>query len=297
MSKAMLKQNLYVKGLPDSLTRDDELKKFFERFGKVKNAKVYIMDTGEKDLIGNPVFKGKGYGFVCYENQKDAATVVAKPPTELLFGDKILEVFFYEPKQTRNKKLTELKAKQDEMIKQNPFITIMPQLFGNMNFIGGLPRTPFMMGGRGMPMRGMMPGRGFPQRGRGGAGPNLYVRPPQGPPGGPGVFHGGMAGAPGPMPPRPTGPTPDMLYANGFSSVINTPDFHAQDEDEQKNRIGEFIYAYVEKSITKDPDEVAPKITGMIIDLPVRDLIDSVRTLAGLRQKVEEGLKLIEEED
>jgi RNA recognition motif-containing protein len=42
MSKALLKQNLYIKGLSELLIKDDDLKKFFEQFGKVKNAKVYL---------------------------------------------------------------------------------------------------------------------------------------------------------------------------------------------------------------------------------------------------------------
>lgn len=55
LSKALLKQNLHVKGLDPNLIKDEDLKKFFEQFGKVKNAKVFIKDTGEKDQIGNPI--------------------------------------------------------------------------------------------------------------------------------------------------------------------------------------------------------------------------------------------------
>lgn len=98
MSKALLKQNLYIKGLSELLIKDDDLKKFFEQFGKVKNAKVYLQDTGEKDPIGNPIMKGKGYGFVCFESQLAAAQVSAKTPQELVFMDRPLEVYFYEPK-------------------------------------------------------------------------------------------------------------------------------------------------------------------------------------------------------
>jgi RNA recognition motif-containing protein len=59
---------LYVKNLSENLIKDDDLKKYFEQFGKVKNAKVYLIDTLEKDPIGNPIMKGKGYGFVCFES-------------------------------------------------------------------------------------------------------------------------------------------------------------------------------------------------------------------------------------
>lgn len=63
-----MKQNLYVKNLPIDVLKDEELKKFFSQFGLVKNARVYIEETGEKDPVGNPIFKGKGYGFVCFES-------------------------------------------------------------------------------------------------------------------------------------------------------------------------------------------------------------------------------------
>lgn len=38
------------------------------------------METDEKDPIGNPIFKGKGYGFVCFESQLEAMKVAAKSP-------------------------------------------------------------------------------------------------------------------------------------------------------------------------------------------------------------------------
>jgi RNA recognition motif-containing protein len=79
---------LYVKNLPDYLIKDEELKKFFEdkikdlegKRGRVMNARVYTQETGEKDQIGNPIIKGKGYGFVCFESMIVAAKVAAMKP-------------------------------------------------------------------------------------------------------------------------------------------------------------------------------------------------------------------------
>ena len=68
LTKSLMKQNLYVKNLPIDVIKDDELFKFFSKFAKVKNARVYIQETEEKDPVGNPIFKGKGYGFVCFES-------------------------------------------------------------------------------------------------------------------------------------------------------------------------------------------------------------------------------------
>jgi len=75
LTKQLQKQNLYVKNLPETLVKDEDLKKFFEKFGRVKNAKVFVQDTGMKDAIQNPILKGKGFGFVCFETQISAALV------------------------------------------------------------------------------------------------------------------------------------------------------------------------------------------------------------------------------
>ena len=40
------------------------------------------------------------------------------------------------------------------------------------------------------------------------------------------------------------------------------------DEDSKKNSIGEFIYDSIQPLMG---DDLAPKITGMIIDLPLQD--------------------------
>lgn len=58
--------------------------------------------------------------------------------------------------------------------------------------------------------------------------------------------------------------------------------------------IGDFIYTHVEKF---SDNESAPKITGMIIDLSEQDIIQSVGSLAGLKDKIEEGKKLLNEDE
>jgi len=69
LTKALIKQNLYIKNLPPDVIKDEELFDFFNKnFGKVKNAKVYVMDSGEKNEIGDPIIVGKGFGFICFES-------------------------------------------------------------------------------------------------------------------------------------------------------------------------------------------------------------------------------------
>jgi polyadenylate-binding protein len=62
--------NLYVKEFPESWTEDD-LKKFFEKFGPLGSVKLMKDDNG----------KSKGFGFVCFEKQSDAETAVKENGT------------------------------------------------------------------------------------------------------------------------------------------------------------------------------------------------------------------------
>lgn len=57
-----------------------------------------------------------------------------------------------------------------------------------------------------------------------------------------------------------------------------------------KNSVGEFIYEFVEQIAG---DEFAPKITGMLIDLPVPEIVGYVTDYFKLQGKVNEALTLL----
>lgn len=85
-----------------------------------------------------------------------------------------------------------------------------------------------------------------------------------------------------------------MQYSQEFNALITSAEYKSSDEEKKKEMIGDFIYTSIEKL---SDAESAPKITGMIIDLSEQDLIESVKTLSSLKEKVDEGRKLLEEED
>jgi polyadenylate-binding protein len=58
--------NLYVKNLPDSVTSDEELRALFDAFGPMISVSL---SKDEAD-------KSRGFGFVCFEEHKDAAAAV-----------------------------------------------------------------------------------------------------------------------------------------------------------------------------------------------------------------------------
>jgi hypothetical protein len=95
-------------------------------------------------------------------------------------------------------------------------------------------------------------------------GPQIGRPPMQGAPiqGGPPMQGGPMRG--GPTQP-PVQQSQDAQYSAAFTNLIKSAQYTSQDEEERKSAIGDFIYNYIVKLSSEDD---APKITGMIIDLP-----------------------------
>jgi len=63
-------------------------------------------------------------------------------------------------------------------------------------------------------------------------------------------------------------------------------------DSQKKQMIGTMIFRYVTNMVTKD---FSPKITGMIIDLPIAELNFSVSTFETLQVKVRAAVQLLVE--
>ena len=57
-----------------------------------------------------------------------------------------------------------------------------------------------------------------------------------------------------------------------------------------KNQVGEFIFEYVEKLVGETK---APKITGMLIDLPIEEIQGYLQDFSKLEEKVKEADALL----
>jgi RNA recognition motif-containing protein len=87
--------------------------------------------------------------------------------------------------------------------------------------------------------------------------------------------------------------SPSVVYNSIIKTMYNSHEFKAMEEETKREKIGEEIYNYV---LDKAGEENAPKITGMIIDLPFNDLITSVQSYEGLQEKIQEGLDLLKDD-
>jgi hypothetical protein len=86
----------------------------------------------------------------------------------------------------------------------------------------------------------------------------------------------------------------DMPYAKAYFDEIQamfvSPDFKTAKRREKKEMVGNAIYKHVEKLVG---DQRAPKITGMLIDLPEAELNYSISQWVHFEQKVMSALQLI----
>jgi polyadenylate-binding protein len=94
------------------------------------------------------------------------------------------------------------------------------------------------------------------------------------------------------QPPQATPPVsnPATIYLNTMKGIFGNPEYATAEEEGKREKIGEEIYNHV---LEKAGDEAAPKITGMIIDLPFDDLISSIQSYEGLQEKIQEGMDLL----
>lgn len=322
LQKAYRRQNLFVRNFGEEVSEKD-LADLFSQFGKIKNTKILTKKTtvnGEERDIS------QCKGFVCFEDPVDAKKAIDESNDRgIWFDAKRLNVSVFEPRSERasqsadGKNMSGMNPEISEFLMN--FLQSMSQgnMMGGMNLMGGPPMPPGPMAAT----RGGYPNK--PPQARGPRNDLYGARPPPQPPmqnyghnpafaqnmmGGPGMPMMGQPGfemkmpaaMPGPtiMPPQVRAPMPpmshqtdDSIYHGQYNETINGPEYQHSDEDDKRNKIGDLIYPFVEK--LAGPDK-APKITGMIIDLEIPELESATCSLATLREKIHEGMELLNEE-
>jgi hypothetical protein len=92
---------------------------------------------------------------------------------------------------------------------------------------------------------------------------------------------------------QPAGNPKKAAYESRIQSVLNSDGFKASAEADKREQIGETIYDAILEATS---EEAAPKVTGMIIDLPLDDLVTAVGSWDGIQEKVKEGMELLGQE-
>jgi hypothetical protein len=79
-------------------------------------------------------------------------------------------------------------------------------------------------------------------------------------------------------------------YANEVMKLFSEEKFMKSTETQKKHMVGSFIFPHVGQMVG---DEISPKVTGMIIDLPLGDLNYSVSSFDTLQAKVRSAVQLL----
>ncbi|KAJ9479983.1 Polyadenylate-binding protein, cytoplasmic and nuclear [Pseudozyma hubeiensis] len=299
--------NLYLKNIPESYD-DERLREEFAPFGAITSCKIMRAPSGVS----------RGFGFVCYSAPEEANKAVSEMNGKML-DNRPLYVALAQRKDDRRQQLeAQIMQRNQLRLQQQAAAQGMgypgpgmyyPQPGAFPGQPGGMiPRPRYAPAGmmpQGMPMApygqpgqfpaGMMP-QGYrparPPRGApnaaGGPAPPAGARPPTGANGAP-----RPAGQPVPGQPMPRGPAarPAARPDAGQPGTLTAAALAKASPEEQKQMLGEAIYPKVAAS----QPELAGKLTGMILELPVTELLHLLEESEALDAKVNEALEVLKE--
>lgn len=282
-SNKYLGVNLYIKNLDDTID-DEKLREAFSVHGTITSAKVMTDDHG----------KSKGFGFVCFTSPEEATKAVTEMNQHMLAGKPLYVALAQRKDVRRNQLQQQIQAKNQLRMQQQAAAAggIPGQYMPNPMFYGPGQQGGFIAPPGGRPFPGgnpqvmmhpprqqvmpppqgqwaprgagqpMMPGynmapvyNGFPGGPQGG---RPQGRPYNGFPGGRGNRRG---------PNGPNGPNGREETVPLSVVVNNAP------EEARKQIVGEYIFPKViEHQNVQDP-ALASKITGMLLDMNMNELI------------------------
>jgi len=315
------KTNLFVKNIKPDVD-ENTLKSAFQQFGQVSSVAL-------KDWVSKDGQKKARFGYVSFANAEDASKAIAEGTSVKEIRDFFLPevqpyIGFHQSKENRREFLTSQnkgKLQQNAMMKGMggfPGMSQMPGMAGRRfpPFPQMMPFKPPMTKGARQHMgvwNGQNKGpaqRGGAQGGRGGAFPRHQGQRP-----GPHQqqqrqfnqlpnqqnFGNRQAGGPGIKPPVQNQPQAQpQTQAQPQSQSQTTPfkmeEFMSYDENKQRMILGEMLFPRV-SSISGGA--LAPKITGMLIDLSVLEVSEILEFLENrelLVERVEEAMELIKSE-
>jgi len=312
------KNNLYVKNVKPDID-ENTLKSAFQQFGQINSVAL-------KDWVSKDGQKKARFGYICFINTEDATKAVAEGSSIQEIRDLFLPevqpyIGFHQPKENRREFLSS----------QNKGKVQQSTMMRGMAPFGGMPQIPGMAGRRFQPFPPqMMPFK--PQMGRG-AKTHSGNWNPRGP-----SQRGGYAGrgmprnqgqrpgphqqrqqfpqqlsqqqnfnnrptGPGVKPPVQTQPQPQaqpqaQVQPQTQTSIPNCQidEFMRLDENKQRMILGEMLFPRVQQI---SGGSLAPKITGMLIDLSVLEVSEILEFLENgelLVERVEEAMELIKNE-
>ena len=257
--------NLYIKNIPYEATEED-LKKTFEQFGHITSIKLeedtdISKETKEKE---KKKFINKTFGYISFEKVEDAKKALNTLQGKKLIGFetwfKPLIIDYFIPKNRRQNM---------NLLSSTPAQVIYPTMQA--------PMPPFMIP-MNIPMNQLQNRRNMWHRNYGfGRKYNNYR----------GRYRGGK-----------NNQRRNLNNDKERKLKFDYESFNAlKDEEEKKNFLGEKLFELIqENKIIKDKKESSDtvgKITGMIMDIPNKEIIEILENPLKLDSRIKEALKLL----
>jgi len=292
--------NLYVKNLEETID-DAKLRQEFQHVGTITSAKVMRDDKGNS----------KGFGFVCFATPDEATKAVTEMNGKMLLA-KPIYVALAQRKEQRRAQLEAQHAARATGIRLQQQAQAAG-MTGNPLYATGVtgpapvfyPQVQPVMG-RGNFVYPAIPGR-FPNpgfQGRGGyQGNNVGYRVPQ--VGGRGGQNKGRGGKPMGMN-NQRGNNQQSYPGIKYNPNVRNPQqpVVAQQQEEtstssaedRKLMLGESLYPLIADYLRAQnhPEDLAGKITGMVLELTEAELVQMIQSQESLAKKVSEALDVLE---
>ena len=279
------KNNLYVTNIPNNATKED-LEKTFGQFGPIKNIRLDEDTSISKELKEKIKFLNKGFGYILYEKDEDAAKAIESLNGKYLIGFethfKNLSVEYFVPKEKRNLLGTNNVNMpnpslyfQGQMIPPSPYYMPIPMPFNPLP--NNQMRPPYYSQGN------YKNGFGFRRnnnRGRGNRGGKNFQRKnkiiPQ--------YEGNNSD-------KKNEEKKNLFDRESFDKIEN--------DEEKRDFLGEQLFNLIQenkiiKEKNADSDTVG-KITGMILGIPnMEEIITVLENQSLLESRIKEALNLME---
>ena len=298
MKETKAKCNLYIKNIPLT-AKEEDLEKVFSKYGEITSIRIQKDKIENKDNKDKIELVSKGFGFISFDKPEEAKKALEEMDQKFLQGfegwNKPLDIDYHLTKNER-----QFVDNQDSNIpnynmnnNQMPFMNNMgpappmpggygPHMFMPMH----PPHFPFPMRFPMMPFNNFM-GRGF--------------------------YHNNFYNKRGGKRPNYKNNNNRNYYNNNkynkekekekeeilnIENKIDLSEYEKLETDEEKrNYFGEKVYRAIEESqlaVDKklDSNDIA-KITGMIIEIPNEEIIETLQNSNLFIDRIEEALRLL----
>lgn len=268
---------------------EEELKTQFSKFGEITS--LVLKAPVKKESPAGVKFPETQFAFINYKTSDEARNALTNASKDV----DVINLF-----EAINGKAPyvfvtfHMKRSHFDLYRSSQKRQMMPMMMPYPGAAGGFPgggRPPFMQGG---PQQG--PGGYQGPRGQYGGRPRGGPRRggPRG--GGPGRGHHHA------QPQVEKGEAKNVFESGNLSIALlkeNMAEFTSFDQGKQRNILGELLFPMVEKLVPDNQNNLAPKVTGMLIDLEVfeiTEIIEFIEDQDSLKERVTEAVELLNNE-